>query len=184
MIFKILAAIGFVLALLHLAMQKWPWTRQRIAEVLLLYAFVFPIGLGGLVGFAGHTMRAAPVAASIGGPAGNPFQYEVAVANLAFGVLGLLCLRFRDGFWDRDRYRLERLHARRRRGSLAPDPHRPAIRSWQCRSHPTFQYRCADLRACASCGSQRSKSDCAQRGCAGRPSGLKPRRSRYPVSRG
>ena len=99
MIFVILAAIGFVLALLHLAMQKWPWTRQRIAEVLLLYAFVFPIGLGGLVGFAGHTMRAAPVAASIGWPAGNPFQYEVAVANLAFGVLGLLCLRFRDGFW-------------------------------------------------------------------------------------
>jgi hypothetical protein len=44
-------------------------------------------------------MRAAAVAASIGWPPGNPFQYEVAVANLAFGVLGLLCLRFRDGFW-------------------------------------------------------------------------------------
>ncbi len=99
MVFVIIAAIGFIVALLHLAMQKQPRTRERITEVLLLYAFAFPIGLGGLVGFAGHTMRAAPVAASIGWPAGNPFQYEVAVANLAFGVLGLLCLRFRDGFW-------------------------------------------------------------------------------------
>ena len=100
MIFVILAAIGLVLALLHLAMQRQPRTRQRIADVLLLYAFAFPIGLGGLVGFVGHTMRAGPVAASIGWPAGNPFQYEVAVANLAFGVLGILCLWFRrDGFW-------------------------------------------------------------------------------------
>jgi hypothetical protein len=100
MIFVILTAIGFVLALLHLAIQKQPRTRQRIADLLLLYAFAFPIGLGGLVGFVGHTLRAATVAASIGWPAGNPFQYEVAVANLAFGILGLLCLRFRGGFWS------------------------------------------------------------------------------------
>ncbi len=99
MIFVILAAIGFVLAMLHVAMQGHPRTRERIADVLLLYAFAFPIGLGGLIGFVGHTMRAPAVAASIGWPAGNPFQYEVAVANLAFGVLGILCLRFRDGFW-------------------------------------------------------------------------------------
>ncbi len=99
MIFVILAAIGFVLALLHVAVQRQPLTRQRIADILLLYIFAFPIGLGGLIGFVGHTMRAGPVAASIGWPSGNPFQYEVAVANLAFGVLGLLCLRFRDGFW-------------------------------------------------------------------------------------
>jgi hypothetical protein len=99
MIFVTIAAIGFVLALLHVAIQKRPRTRRGIVDTLLLYFFAFPIGLGGLLGFVGHTMRAGPVAASIGWPAGNPFQYEVAVANLAFGVLGLLCLRFRDGFW-------------------------------------------------------------------------------------
>jgi len=99
MIFVILGAIGLILGFLHLAIQKQPRTRQRIAETLLLYLFAFPIGLGGLVGFVGHTLRAGPVAVSIGWPAGNPFQFEVAVANLAFGVLGLLCLRFRDGFW-------------------------------------------------------------------------------------
>lgn len=99
MIFVILGVAGLILGLVHIALQKQPRTRQRIADVLLLYLFAFPIGLGGLVGFVGHTMRATSVAAAIGWPAGNPFQSEVAVANLAFGILGLLCLRFREGFW-------------------------------------------------------------------------------------
>jgi len=98
MIFAIFAATGLILGLVHLAIRK-QWTKQRITELLLLYLFAFPIGLGGLVGFVGHTMRAGPVAASIGWTAGNPFQYEVAVANLAFGVLGILCLWNRGGFW-------------------------------------------------------------------------------------
>jgi hypothetical protein len=54
--------------------------------------------LGGLIGFLGHTFRAASTAASIGWPAHNPFQYEVAVANLAFGVLGISCAWVRGGF--------------------------------------------------------------------------------------
>jgi Family of unknown function (DUF6790) len=99
MVFVVLGAMGLILGLLHVAIRKQPRTKQRIADVLLLYLFALPIGLGGLVGFIGHTLRAGPVAASIGWAAGNPFQYEVAVANLAFGTLGLLCLRFRDSFW-------------------------------------------------------------------------------------
>lgn len=98
MIFAVLTAIGLILGLLHVTIRK-RWTKQRIADVLLLYLFAFPIGLGGLVGFVGHTWRAGQIAATIGWAAGNPFQYEVAVANLAFGILGLLCLRFRDSFW-------------------------------------------------------------------------------------
>jgi len=91
MVFAILAVMGLILGLLDVAIRK-QWTTQRIADVLLLYFFAFPIGLGGLVGFIGHTMRAGPVAASIGWAAGNPFQYEAAVANLAFGILGIFCL--------------------------------------------------------------------------------------------
>jgi hypothetical protein len=47
----------------------------------------------------GHTARAKETAEGIGFPAGNPFQTEVAFANLAFGVLGLLCARLRGLFW-------------------------------------------------------------------------------------
>jgi hypothetical protein len=99
MVFVVLAVIGVIAGLVRLAFGNERRTMQRVANTLLLYLFAFPIGLGGLVGFVGHTWRAAAVAASIGWASGNPFQYEVAVANLAFGILGLLCLRFRDGFW-------------------------------------------------------------------------------------
>jgi hypothetical protein len=98
MVFAVLAVMGLILGLLHVAIRR-QWTTRRIADVLLPYFFAFPIGLGGVVGFIGHTMRAGPVAASIGWAAGNPFQYEVAVANLAFGILGILCLWNRGGFW-------------------------------------------------------------------------------------
>ena len=47
----------------------------------------------------GHTFLADRVAASIGWPAGNPFQQEVAIADLALGILGILCVRFRGNFW-------------------------------------------------------------------------------------
>jgi len=87
------------LGILHVAIQNQPRTKERVVDLLLLYLLVFPIGIGGFVGFMGHTLRADPVAATIGWPSGNPFQYEVAVANLAFGVLGVLCIWLRGGFW-------------------------------------------------------------------------------------
>jgi hypothetical protein len=99
MVFVVLGLTGVILGLLHVAIARKPYSWRGAAEVLLLYFFAFPIGLGGLVGFVGHTLRSQRVALSIGWPGGNPFQYEVAVANLAFGILGILCLRFRDGFW-------------------------------------------------------------------------------------
>ena len=44
-----------------------------------------------MFGFIGHTAFADRTAAYIGWLADNPFQTEVAVANLAIGVLGILC---------------------------------------------------------------------------------------------
>jgi hypothetical protein len=99
MAFVTLALTAILVVLVQVGFQRQPRTKQRIADALLVNLFLFPVGLGGLFAFVGHTMRATPVAASIGWPAGNPFQYEVAVANLAFGVLGLLCVWDR-GFWN------------------------------------------------------------------------------------
>jgi hypothetical protein len=99
MIFVTLAVLALLAGFVHVAIQKQPRTKQRVAEVLLLYLFVFPIGLGGMIGFLGHTFRAASTAASIGWTAHNPFQHEVAVANLAFGILGIRCAWVRGGFW-------------------------------------------------------------------------------------
>jgi hypothetical protein len=60
---------------------------------------VINVGIGGIWAFIGHTVFAEQVAESIGWPAGNPFQTEVAVANLAIGILGILCYWIRGNFW-------------------------------------------------------------------------------------
>lgn len=57
------------------------------------------VGLGGVWAFMGHAFFAEETAKSIGWPAGNPFQFEVAVTNLSYGVLGLMCLRYHGRFW-------------------------------------------------------------------------------------
>jgi len=94
-VFAILALLG---AFLQLVLKRERTTR-RITEIVLLYWFAIAIGASGIFAFAGHTFRADQVAAGIGWPAGNPFQQEVAFADLALGVLGLACIAIRENFW-------------------------------------------------------------------------------------
>jgi Family of unknown function (DUF6790) len=76
-----------------------PKTKIRVIEIILLYVLVVMVGFGGLWAFIGHAFLPNQIAAYIGWPAGSPFQFEVAVTNLAFGVLGILCFWIRDNFW-------------------------------------------------------------------------------------
>ena len=64
----------------------------------MVYLLVFSCGIGGLYAFMGHIFASDAVAQSIGWPVGSPFQLEVGATNLAFGVMGLLCIFFRDLF--------------------------------------------------------------------------------------
>jgi hypothetical protein len=95
----VFAALALTGALLHLLFAKHERFPKRMAEILLLYWFAVAIGAAGVFEFVGHTFRADQVAASIGWPAGNPFQQDVAFADLALGVLGLGCISVRGGFW-------------------------------------------------------------------------------------
>ena len=95
-IFLIVTLIG---AVLHLFLSKSPKTKNRIFEVFLLWFLVIMVGIGSIWAFMGHVFMANVVAAAIGWPAGNPFQFEVGIANLSYGILGLLCWKFRDNFW-------------------------------------------------------------------------------------
>jgi hypothetical protein len=70
----------------------------EIIENIIDCMMLFNVGIGGLFAFAGHAFMADQIAVKIGWPTGSPFQFEVAVANLAFGILGLLSLRFRGDF--------------------------------------------------------------------------------------
>jgi Family of unknown function (DUF6790) len=91
-----LVAVGVATGL-HLWLGKRPVSASRCAEVLLLYLLVFFAGLGGLMAFLGHTFKAREIALKIGWQP-SPFQFEVAVANLAFGILGIMCIWQRRGF--------------------------------------------------------------------------------------
>ena len=95
-IFLILAVLG---ASAHLFLSRKPKTADRIISILLLYLLAISVGVGGLFGFMGHAFRADQVAQSIGWDPGSPFQFEIAVSNLAFGILGILCIWIRGNFW-------------------------------------------------------------------------------------
>jgi len=98
-LFLIFFVLSFVVAGLHLYRDKQFRTGRRIAAILLLWLLVINVGLSGMWAFIGHTLFAEQVAESIGWPADNPFQTEVAVANLAIGALGILCYWIRGNFW-------------------------------------------------------------------------------------
>lgn len=65
----------------------------------LLNALVYLIGVNGIVGASGHLLYPDNVARSIGWPTGNPFQWEVGVADLGWGVLGVMTPSYGRDFW-------------------------------------------------------------------------------------
>lgn len=83
----------------HLRRHRQDRSLKGTFEALIPWIFFAFVGLGGVQGFFFHAFAADMTAELIGWPAGNPFQFEVAVANLSYGVLGLLSLRYHGKFW-------------------------------------------------------------------------------------
>ncbi len=99
MFFLIFPVLAIVAALIHLGItSRWQAGLQAVSAIFLRYVLVINVGLEGFFSFYGHAFMADQVAASIGW-APSPFQYEVAIANLAVGTLGILCLWFDGSFW-------------------------------------------------------------------------------------
>lgn len=92
--------IGFIIFCFHLFFTKQKRTKKYITEILLIYLFIFLWGIGGLSGFIGHVFFPEQVAASIGWKSETTFQFEVGIADLAFGTLAILCVFIRmKNFW-------------------------------------------------------------------------------------
>src|SRR5271156_2722953 len=95
-IFVVLAVIA---ASIHLALS--PSSRSSgtaIAGTFLLYLLFFYVGLEGLLTAYAHVFRPIQTSASIGWST-SPYEYEVGMADLTVGVLGVLCLWLRGSFW-------------------------------------------------------------------------------------
>jgi hypothetical protein len=91
-----LFVIGIIIAVVHMQnMKQW----HRAFEILLLYQILLNIGVMGICTFLAQSVFAEYTAQGLNWPIDSSFQYELASSNLAFGVLGILAIWYRKGFW-------------------------------------------------------------------------------------
>jgi len=84
---------------IHLVLMKKPRSLNNVLEVVLLYLLFILFGLGTFLAGLMHIFNGPATAAMIGWAPGSPFQFEVGAADVAFGLLGILCLFVRGNFW-------------------------------------------------------------------------------------
>lgn len=93
----ILAALA--VATVQLFVSRKPRTSRRVLDLYLLYTLGVGVGVGYLFGGLGHLLFADRVAEQLGWATGTGFQTEVGLYDVAFGVLGLGCIWFREQWW-------------------------------------------------------------------------------------
>lgn len=91
--FVLLSLLG---ASIHLAVSRK--SRAAKAEPFLLYLLVIYVGVMGVTTSVFHVFFPGWTSASIGWST-SPYEYEVGMADLTIGVLGILCVWFRGNFW-------------------------------------------------------------------------------------
>jgi hypothetical protein len=99
MIIVFFAVLSLVAASLHLAVSsKRRSTGSAVAATYLIYSLFFFVGVMGLLTAYAHVFRPIQTSASIGWET-SPYEYEVGMADLTVGVLGILCVWIRGNFW-------------------------------------------------------------------------------------
>lgn len=95
----IFVLLAFVPASVHVAISaKRRRSTLAIVETYLIYFFAIYVGFMGVFTAYAHVFMPGRASASIGW-APSPFEYEVGMADLTVGVLGILCIWFRGNFW-------------------------------------------------------------------------------------
>lgn len=95
------AFVLYIIAILAIIIRLWG--RQQTGEIRprvdisLAYMLLIAVGFNGLYNFVMHAFYGSTIAAFMGWPQ-SPFQAEVAMANLAIGVLGCLAFKADYGF--------------------------------------------------------------------------------------
>lgn len=94
-------SIFFIIAILF-ALGKLFYTKEwdRSSEIFLAYILFFNMGITGLLAAYAHIFMGPEIAKEIGWQPGSPFQFEMGMANLSYGVLGILAYWIRGRFWE------------------------------------------------------------------------------------
>lgn len=87
----------FFLAAVFILLHRMIRRNVGEAEIVFRWVALFGLGLTGIYTFVMHAFYPEFTAATIGWRT-SPFQFEVAMADLAFGVLGVLSFRASYGF--------------------------------------------------------------------------------------
>lgn len=98
MIFIIYWIAGIITAVAHLFMLGFPNNVSQICSILLLHQFVVTFGSLGMTGLFANMIFAKKNADSLGWP-GGPFQVKYGFSQLGLGIMGIMCIWFRHGFW-------------------------------------------------------------------------------------
>lgn len=99
MVSIILFICAIIFTITHLTYKR-EWHYPKNIEAFLAYILFFNMGIMGFLAAYAHVFMGPETAKSIGWEPGSPFQFEIGMANLAFGVLGVLCYWFRGSFWN------------------------------------------------------------------------------------
>jgi hypothetical protein len=89
--------LGFIIHAYLLSPQER--TKAKLIELFLLYQLIFSLGITSFFAFIGFTFMAEYIAQITNWPA-SPFEQQMANVNLAFAVLGILCIWYRKLFWS------------------------------------------------------------------------------------
>lgn len=99
MLSVILFIIAILFSVLHLTYRK-DWSMHRVIEVMLSYFFFFNVGCMGILAAYAHIFMGAETAQMIGWAPHSPFQFEIGMANLSYGTLGILAYWYGGRFWN------------------------------------------------------------------------------------
>ena len=99
MINSIIFLISVIAAIIHLSSRKKARSNGGVIEILLSYLIPLNIGVMALIIWIVNAFYASEAAKMMGWLTNSPFQFEVAVANLGFAIVGILSIWQRKGFW-------------------------------------------------------------------------------------
>lgn len=88
-----------ILTIIHIFRSPGKRSFKDILGAFLLYLTVINVGLYSLWHFFANIFYPDEIAKYIGWGSGSQFQYEVAIAYLAFGIMGILCYWEKGDFW-------------------------------------------------------------------------------------
>ncbi len=89
--------LALVIGIIIVAVRGKRATRLQNINSFLAYLFLLAVGISGIWGFVVHCFFGQMSAQFIGWQP-SPFQFEVGIANLAMGALGIFAFRASQGF--------------------------------------------------------------------------------------